>query len=74
MKEGTPFAVTSKWIRSAFIEFFKLRGNNVDLDIAVSLFEFILNDLRRTQFDDGTICFSYSTEKDDLINIVNLFA
>ena len=74
MKEGTPFAVTANWIGSAFIELYKLRGNNEDLEIAVSLCEFILNDLHRTQFDDGTICFSYSTEKVDLINNANLFA
>lgn len=72
--EGTPFAVTANWIGSAFVELYLLKGNQADLDIAISVCEFIVNDLKRTTFDDGTICFSYSNKKVDLINNANLFA
>jgi hypothetical protein len=72
--EGTPFAVTANWIGSAFVELYELRNNQEDLDIAVSACHFILEDLKRTTFEDGTICFSYSMEKIDLINNANLFA
>lgn len=72
--EGTPFAVTANWIGSAFVELYELRKNQEDLDIAVSACHFILEDLKQSTFEDGTMCFSYSMEKVDLINNANLFA
>jgi len=74
LQEGTPFAVTANWIGSAFIDLYELTENPEDLEIAISACEFILNDLHQTQFEDGTICFSYSPQKADLINNANLFA
>lgn len=70
---GTPFAVVCVWVGQAFLKSYQLTGNKEDLTILSSISSFLLSSLQMTEFEDDTICFSYSPLKKDLINNANLF-
>lgn len=55
----TPTIVNSSFIGHALIDTYKYTGNEKALDMAISIKNFILNDLNRKE-EGGTICFSYT--------------
>jgi rhamnogalacturonyl hydrolase YesR len=55
----TPTIVNSSFIGHALLDTYRLTGNQKALDMAISIKDFILNDLNRKE-EDGTFCFSYT--------------
>ena len=58
--KGTPTVVATAFICSALLDAYRITNNQTYLTTAQSCADFILNDLNRTTYDDGTFCFSYS--------------
>ena len=67
----TPTIVNSSFIGHALIDTFKYTGNEKALTIAISIKDFILNDLKRTE-EDGVICFSYTPIDNTTVHNANL--
>jgi len=59
LPKGTPTVVNSSFIGHALIDAYTVTENRDFLDMAVSIKDFILNDLNRLEEDDA-ICFSYT--------------
>jgi len=55
----TPTIVNSSFVGHALLDLYKLTGQQRALDMAVSIKDFILEDLNRTK-DGDTFCFSYT--------------
>ncbi len=59
LKKGTPTIVATSFVSSALLDAYDVTKNKKYLDVAISSAKFFLNDLNRTQKDEGFI-FSYS--------------
>lgn len=55
----TPTVVNSAFIGHALLDTYRYTAKQRALDMAISIKDFILNDLNRKE-EDGTICFSYT--------------
>jgi hypothetical protein len=67
----TPTLVNSSFIGHALIDTLEYARDKRSLDMAVSIKDFILNDLNRTQ-DGSSFCFSYSPIDETAIHNANL--
>ena len=67
----TPTIVNSSFIGHALIDTYKYTGSEKALEMAVSIKEFILNDLNRKE-EDGTLCFSYTPTDFSFVHNANL--
>ena len=67
----TPTIVTSAFVGHALIDAYRYTGIEQTLDMALSIKDFILKDLNRTE-EDGAICFSYSPIDHTAIHNANL--
>lgn len=68
---GMPTIVNTAFIGHALLDCHELAGRQQALDLAISIKDFILNDLRRTSVGEA-FCFSYTPVDDDLIHNANL--
>ena len=68
---GTPTIVNTSFIGHALLDCYELTGNQRSLDMAVTIKDFILNDLNRTKLDD-TFCFSYTPVDNEAVHNANL--
>ena len=69
--KGTPTIVNTSFIGHALLDCFELVGEQRALDMAVSIKDFILNDLNRTQ-SNGGFCFSYTPIDTSVVHNANL--
>lgn len=69
--KGTPTIVNSSFIGHALIDTWVNTGNKRALDMALSIKDFILNDLDRLE-EEGTICFSYTPIDQTAVHNANL--
>ena len=67
----TPTVVNSSFIGHALIDTYLYTGNKKALEMAISIKDFILNDLNRKE-EDGTVCFSYTPIDSTAIHNANL--
>lgn len=67
----TPTIVNSSFIGHALIDTYKYTGLQKALDMAVSIKDFILNDLNRRE-EDGALCFSYTPLDHTAVHNANL--
>ncbi len=67
----TPTIVNSSFIGHALIDTYLYTVNKKALEMALSIKDFILNDLNRRE-DDGTICFSYTPIDNTAVHNANL--
>ena len=67
----TPTIVNSSFIGHALIDTYNYTGKERALEMAISIKDFILNDLNRKE-DDGTICFSYTPIDNTVVHNANL--
>jgi len=67
----TPTIVNSSFIGHVLIDTYRYTKIEKALEMAISIKNFILNDLNRTE-EDSTICFSYSPIDNTLIHNANL--
>jgi hypothetical protein len=68
---GTPTIVNTAFIGHALLDCHEATGRQRALDLAISIKDFILNDLPKTRQDD-TFCFGYTPVDTDLIHNANL--
>ena len=71
---GTPTIVPTAFAAQAFIEAYKLFGDEIYLETAKEICEFILNDLNRSFETEDEICFSYTPLDKSVIFNASLFA
>ncbi|MFC1508443.1 delta-aminolevulinic acid dehydratase [Candidatus Omnitrophota bacterium] len=69
--KGTPTIVNSAFIGHALLDCFELTGNQQALNMAMSIKDFILNDLHRTKLDN-TFCFSYTPVDTAVVHNANM--
>ena len=69
--KGTPTIVNTDFIGHALLDCYEHTGRRVALDMAVSIKEFILNDLHRTRLGD-TFCFSYTPVDTAVVHNANM--
>lgn len=69
----TPSSVVSYHVGEGFYELYKLTKNKKYLDICVSICQFYSNDLNIKEFNNETICFSYTPLDNFEVNNANLF-
>jgi len=69
--KGTPTIVNSSFVGHALLDCFEMTGVARALDLALSVPDFILNDLYRTPWA-GTFCFSYSPTDMEVVHNANL--
>jgi len=67
----TPTVVNSSFIGHALLDAYAVLGIQSDLDTAVSIKDFLLNDVKRLE-DDSTFCFTYSPVDDYGVHNANL--
>jgi len=67
----TPTIVNSSFIGHTLIDTYRYTGNQMALDMAISIKDFILRDLNKTREDD-TICFSYTPIDKTMVHNANL--
>ena len=72
--KGTPTIVPTAFAARAFVESYRLFGDEADLDFAVEVCRFIVSDLRRPHEDADTVCFSYTPRDSSLIFNASLLA
>ena len=58
--KGTPTIVPTAFAARAFIENYKLFGDDADREFVLEICRFIINDLKRPYEDADTLCFSYT--------------
>ncbi|MBI9016863.1 MAG: glycoside hydrolase family 127 protein [Phycisphaerae bacterium] len=68
----TPTIVNSSFIGHALLDCYDITGNQKSLDMAMSIKDFILNDLHRTKLND-TFCFSYTPVDTAVVHNANMF-
>jgi len=71
-KKGTPNIINTAFIGLAFLELYRLFGDDKALSIARSACDFILKDLNVYQVDDKELCFSYTPLDRRFIHNANL--
>jgi len=69
--KGTPTVVNSAFIGHALLDCYEFTGRQPALDMAVSIKDFLLNDLHRTKLD-GTFCFSYTPIDTEVVHNANM--
>ena len=69
--KGTPTIVCCSFIGHALLDCYEFTAKQKALDIAVSIKDFILNDLHRTWLK-GTFCFSYTPIDKSVVHNANL--
>lgn len=69
--KGTPTIVNSAFIGHALLDCYEYTGKQHALDMAVSIKNFLLNDLHRTNLGD-TFCFSYTPVDAAIVHNANL--
>ena len=67
----TPTVVNSSFIGHALIDTYKFTGNEKALYMAISIKDFILNDLNKKE-EDGAVCFSYTPIGHGAVHNANL--
>jgi rhamnogalacturonyl hydrolase YesR len=67
----TPTIVNSSFIGHALLDAYRHTGDEKALKMALSIKDFILNDLNRKE-DDGTTCFSYTPLDNTAVHNANL--
>ena len=67
----TPTIVNSSFIGHALIDTYKYTGLQKALEMAISIKDFILNDLNRRE-EDGVLCFSYTPLDQTAVHNANL--
>lgn len=74
IKKFTPRTTVSSQAASAFIDMYNINNDSKYLDVAASICEFYINDLKWSKDKDGHICFSYTTEDNFHIHNANMLA
>ena len=72
--KGTPTIVPTAFAARAFIESYRLFGDEADLEFVLDVCRFIINDLKRPHEDADTLCFSYTPRDSSLIFNASLLA
>jgi len=70
---GTPTGVNSAFIGHALLDCYELTGKRAALNMAVSIKDFILNDLHRT-VDGDCFCFSYTPIDRAVVHNANMLS
>ena len=70
----TPTAVNTSFIGNALLDYYEATNDQRAIDLATSIPNFFLNDLRRKNFKDGSFCFSYTPLDDNYVHNANLLA
>ena len=70
--KGTPTIVNTAFIALAFLDFYRMQGNENALEIARSACDFILNDLSTIKPKADELCFSYTPIDKRFIHNANL--
>jgi hypothetical protein len=74
MREGTPNIIMTWYCANALLDYHEHCGDHVSLGAAVSVADFILNDLGYVESEDGTLCFNYIPEQVYSIHNANMLA
>ena len=69
--KGTPTVVNSSFIGHALLDTFRFSGNQLALDLAVPIGDFILSDLNR-KWEDDRFCFSYTPLDHNYVHNANM--
>lgn len=69
--QGTPTIVNTSFIGHALLDYYELAGQQVALQMAIPIADFILNDLYRTREGD-TFCFSYTPVDRSVVHNANM--
>ena len=72
--KGTPSIVVSYTVGEFFLQAYECFEDGALLDKANQITEFVLNDLNRKEFPDGSCCFSYTPLDNFQVHNANLFA
>ena len=67
----TPTTINSSFIGHTLIDVYRYTGIEKALEMAISIKDFILNDLNRTE-ENGSICFSCTPVDHDIVHNANL--
>ncbi|MBQ9875420.1 MAG: hypothetical protein IJM30_13280 [Thermoguttaceae bacterium] len=68
----TPTIVNAAFIGNALLDHYDATGSQLALDLALSIPDFLLNDLNRECFDDDSFCFSYTPLDENYVHNANL--
>jgi len=71
LKAYTPTIVNSSFAGHALLDCYEATGNGKALELAMSIPDFILNDLNRKN-EDGSVCFSYTPQDSNFVHNANM--
>ncbi|NOU48478.1 MAG: hypothetical protein HOO86_15670 [Bacteroidales bacterium] len=70
---GIPLITITPYAFWAFIQHYKLTNNESSKEIALSIADFALKDLKEIKMPNGTICASYSPVSEDIVINANTY-
>lgn len=72
IRPGEPTIVWTSHIGHAFLDAYELFGDHEYLSVAESACNFIVKDLQRVEYPDGSLCISYVVPEIDLVHNANM--
>ncbi len=72
LPSGTPTIVNSAFVGHALLDLYRATGSQRAVDLAATIPEFMLNDLRRLNDGEDAFCFSYTPLDENYVHNANM--